>query len=53
MKKLPRIPFGREQGITDLANRMAVAWHADGFRRKFERKYRGNRLIFFVINVHF
>ena len=38
MNKLPRIPFGREQGITDLANRMAVAWHADGFRSKFSPK---------------
>ena len=38
MNKLPTIPFGREQGITDLANRIAVAWHADGFRRKFARK---------------
>ena len=25
MDKLPRIPFDREQGIIDLANRMAVA----------------------------
>ena len=25
MGKLPRIPFDREQGIIDLANRMAVA----------------------------
>ena len=25
MNKLPRIPFDREQGIIDLANRMAVA----------------------------
>ena len=48
MNKLPRIPFGRERGITDLANRMAVAWHADGFGRKFSRKYRGKRLIFSV-----
>ena len=35
MNKLPRIPFGRERGITDLANRMAVAWHVDGFGRTF------------------
>ena len=25
MDKLPRMPFDREQGIIDLANRMAVA----------------------------
>ena len=48
MSKLPRIPFGRERGITNLANRTAVAWHADGLRRKFSRKYRGKRLIFSV-----
>ena len=48
MNKLPRIPFGRERGITDLANRMVVAWHADGFGRKFSQKYRGKRLIFSV-----
>ena len=25
MDKLPRIPFDREQGLIDLANRMAIA----------------------------
>ena len=35
MNKLPRIPFGRERGITDLANRRAVAWHADGLEGNF------------------
>ena len=49
MNKLPRIPLGRERGITDLANRMVVAWHVDGFRRKFLRKYQGKRLIFLCL----
>ena len=48
MNKIPRIPFERERGITDLANRMAVAWHTEGFRRKFSQKYREKRLIFSV-----
>ena len=33
MNNLPRMPFGRDRGITDnnnMANRMAVVWHADG-----------------------
>ena len=29
MNKLPRIPFGHERGITDLANRMAVGTSMD------------------------
>ena len=29
MDKLPRIPFDREERIINLANRMAVAYHAD------------------------
>ena len=39
MDRMPRKPFDREEGIIDLANGRAVAWHADGLRRKFSRKY--------------
>ena len=49
MNNLPRIPFGRDRGITDnnnMANRMAVVWHADGFRRKLSYKYRGRDLFY-------
>ena len=48
MDKLPRIPFDREQEIIALANRIAVAQHADGFRRKFSQKIPKKGLIFSV-----
>ena len=47
MDKLRRIPFGREHGITDLANRMAVVYTLMDLEENFHEKYQGKRLIFF------